>query len=140
MSVHFVSENYMWHPKVLLLLLPKMLQALIPKLLPLPANLLPSPAKLLPSPAKLLPSPAKLLPSPEKLLPPKLLLGRYGPQDKGMMVKSVVTIGGYKSENFTADQIQQISATLKQSGYQSKSKGEALRIMAISKIHAQSLF
>jgi len=29
-------------------------------------------------------------------------------QAKGMMVKSVVTIGGYKSENFTADQIQQI--------------------------------
>ncbi len=26
-------------------------------------------------------------------------------QAKGMMVKSVVTIGGYKSENFTADQI-----------------------------------
>jgi hypothetical protein len=26
-------------------------------------------------------------------------------QDKGMMVKSVVTIGGYKFENFMADQI-----------------------------------
>jgi hypothetical protein len=59
-------------------------------------------------------------------------------QDKGMMVKSsVVTIGGYKSENFTADQIRQICAALKLSGYWSKSKEEALQIMAISKIHVQ---
>jgi hypothetical protein len=37
-----------------------------------------------------------------------------------------------------ADQIRQICATLKLSGYRSKSKEETLRIMAISKLHAQS--
>ncbi len=55
-----------------------------------------------------------------------------------MMVKSVVTIGGYRPENFTADQIRQICATLKLTGCRSKSKEETLWIMAISKLHAQS--
>lgn len=34
-------------------------------------------------------------------------------QDKGMMVKSVVTVLGYKAELFTADQIMQLCAHLK---------------------------
>jgi hypothetical protein len=57
-------------------------------------------------------------------------------QDKGMMVKSVIKIAGYTAEYFTADQIWQICAGLKLTGYRSKSKDEALRIIAISKIHA----
>jgi hypothetical protein len=53
-----------------------------------------------------------------------------------MMVKSVTKIAGYRAENFTADQIRQICAGLKLTGHRSKSKAEALRIIAISKIHA----
>ena len=59
-------------------------------------------------------------------------------QDRGMMVKSVLAIGGYRPENFTAKQIRLVCATLKLSGYRSKSKEETLRIMAVSKLHAAS--
>ncbi len=58
-------------------------------------------------------------------------------QDKGMMVKSVASILGCKAELFTADQIRQLCAHLKLTGYRSKSKDEALRIIAVSKIHSE---
>ena len=54
-----------------------------------------------------------------------------------MMVKSVASILGYKAELFTADQIRQLCAHFKLTGYRSKSKDEALRIIAVSKIHSE---
>jgi hypothetical protein len=50
------------------------------------------------------------------------------------MVKSVVTILGYKAELFTADQIRQLCAHLKLTGYWRKSKDEALRIIVVSMV------
>jgi hypothetical protein len=57
-------------------------------------------------------------------------------ENKGMMAKSVVTILGYKAELFTADQIRQLCAHLKLTGYRSNSKDETLRIIAVSKLHS----
>ena len=54
-----------------------------------------------------------------------------------MMVKSVASILDYKAELFTADQIGQFCAYLKLTGYWSKSKDEALRNIALSKIHPE---
>jgi hypothetical protein len=54
-----------------------------------------------------------------------------------MMVKSVASILGYNFELFTADQIRQKCVHLKLTGYQRKSKDEALRIIAVSKIHSE---
>ncbi len=51
------------------------------------------------------------------------------------MVKSVIKIAGYMAEYFTADQIWLICAGLKLTGYRSKSKDEAMRIISISKNH-----
>jgi hypothetical protein len=57
-------------------------------------------------------------------------------QDKGVMVKSVVTILGYKAELFTADQIRQLCAHLKLTGYWSKSKDETLGIIVVGKFYS----
>ncbi len=54
-----------------------------------------------------------------------------------MLIKAVASILGYKAELLTADQIMQLCAHLKLTGYQSKSKEEALRIIAVSKIHSE---
>jgi hypothetical protein len=54
-----------------------------------------------------------------------------------MMGKSVITILGYKAKLFTADQIMQLCAHLKLTGYWSRSKDEALRIVTASKIHSK---
>jgi hypothetical protein len=54
-----------------------------------------------------------------------------------MMIKSVASILGYKAELFTADQTRQLCAHLKLTGFRSKSKDEALRIIAVSKIHSE---
>jgi hypothetical protein len=58
--------------------------------------------------------------------------------NKGMVVKSVVTVLGYKAVLFTVAQIRQLCAHLKLTGYQNKSKDEALRIIAVCKLHSDA--